>query len=459
MNDASSGVSKQNKSSDILEEIKLMTSQNSTNNSLERNDIKNQNLNSKKEINKNKFITKKTKQDEYNKKIRQYIEFHQKYSNTNKSNNMKDKNRENNLLFHNQNSMQADNNEDNYFKNNFIKNGKYSNMKNYVSPSFDYNVKNNHKNNNIKLNFKNKNSNPIKLQSNELKGVHKNKKQNNSNTSVDLRESRSSLNGFDFLLEKMKKSNNINRKNLKNNNHTNNYNTNYNPEIKKYLTSTPITGRKTSFIKNKISQSNDFEDKRRKEEIKMIFEREFKQKMLSKKTKNKKSNKNSLFNGFSRNNKKENNKILISSYSQKNINKNKIQKYYFQTINTKERNSYTNIDNKSNLTYDKYHSILKEKIIQLNQEITNLKNEEKQLLEQLINYKENEKLCNDIRDIREEIKKYKIIIEKSTNACEEYSLEIQKIKNILGGDDSEGNKGEDEDKDYLEYNNNINNNE
>jgi hypothetical protein len=257
----------------------------------------------------------------------------------------------------------------------------------------------------------------------------------------------------------MKKSNNINRKNLKNNNHNNNYNTNYNPEIKKYLTSTPITGRKTSFIKNKISQSNDFEDKRRKEEIKMIFEREFKQKMLSKKTKNKKSNKNSLFNGFSRNNKKENNKILISSYSQKNINKNKIQKYYFQTINTKERNSYTNIDNKSNLTYDKYHSILKEKIIQLNQEITNLKNEEKQLLEQLINYKENEKLCNDIRDIREEIKKYKIIIEKSTNACEEYSLEIQKIKNIIGGDDSEGNKGEDEDKDYLEYNNNINNNE
>ena len=75
-----------------------------------------------------------------------------------------------------------------------------------------------------------------------------------------------------------------------------------------------------------------------------------------------------------------------------------------------------------------------------------MKNEEKQLLEQLINYKENEKLCNDIRDIREEIKKYKIIIEKSTNACEEYSLEIQKIKNIIGGDDSEGNKGEDENK-------------
>ena len=88
-----------------------------------------------------------------------------------------------------------------------------------------------------------------------------------------------------------------------------------------------------------------------------------------------------------------------------------------------------------------------------------MKNEEKQLLEQLINYKENEKLCNDIRDIREEIKKYKIIIEKSANACEEYSLEIQKIKNIIGGDDSQGNKGEDEDKDYLEYNNNINNNE
>ena len=50
----------------------------------------------------------------------------------------------------------------------------------------------------------------------------------------------------------------------------------------------------------------------------------------------------------------------------------------------------------------------------------------------LINYKEKENECNDIRKIREEIEKYKIIIEKSTKDCQEYALEIQQIKRILG---------------------------
>jgi hypothetical protein len=42
--------------------------------------------------------------------------------------------------------------------------------------------------------------------------------------------------------------------------------------------------------------------------------------------------------------------------------------------------------------------------------------------------------------LREEIEKYKIIYEKSTKACEEYSLEIQKIKNIIGENNINNNE-------------------
>ena len=60
---------------------------------------------------------------------------------------------------------------------------------------------------------------------------------------------------------------------------------------------------------------------------------------------------------------------------------------------------------------------------------------------QLINYSENENECNEIRKMREEIEKYKIIFEKSSKACEEYSAEIQKIKNIIGDNINKNNNG------------------
>ena len=75
---------------------------------------------------------------------------------------------------------------------------------------------------------------------------------------------------------------------------------------------------------------------------------------------------------------------------------------------------------------------MEKKVKALNEEIEEIKDEEKSLILQLINYKEKENECNYVRQLREEIKRYKNVIEKSNKACEEYSLEILKIKNILG---------------------------
>ena len=442
-----SGLKKENKSSII----KLMKSQNITNNSIDGidkiNEIKTKN------INKNSYITKKNNPEEYNKKINQYILFHQNYQNNNESRIVnKPKTPKKPLLIPKQGSIQI--NEGHYLRNNFNKFGKNNNIKNYVSPSFDYNIKNNHKSKDKKLNLKNKNSNPIKLQDNELDNVYKNRKTNKSNifvnSSIDVKASSSSINEMDSLINKMRKNNIINKKNSEIKNKYNvNYNTNYNPELRKYISFTPGPVKKTNFIKNKVSTSNDFDDIRRKEEIKLIFEREFKRKMNSQKLKkNKNSSNSSLMTKYSRNNKTEENKNLKNSQSQKNINN----KNEFRTINSYKRNTNTNLENNTNFTYEKYHLLLEQKITKLNNEIENLKNEEINLQKQLINYREKETECNDIRKLREEIEKYKIIFEKSSKTCEEYALEIQKIKNIIG--ENNINKNEE-----LNGNNNENNEE
>ena len=286
------------------------------------------------------------------------------------------------------------------------------------------------------------------MQDSELDNAYKNRKTKKSNlfvnSSIDVKASSSSINEMDSLINKMRKNNIINKKNSEIKNKYNvNYNTNYNPEIRKYISYTPGPVKKTPFIKNKVSTSNDFEDIRRKEEIKMIFEREFKRKMNSQKLKkNKNSSNSSLMTKYSRNNKTEENKNLKNSQSQKNINNKNIinNKKEFRTINSYKRNTNTNIENNSNFTYEKYHLLLEQKITKLNNEIENLKNEEINLQKQLINYKEKEKECNDIRKLREEIEKYKIIYEKSAKTCEEYSLEIQKIKNIIGENNINNNE-------------------
>ena len=435
------GLKKPNKSS----ELKLMKSQNTINNSIEMQDKINHNQKDK--LAQKSYITKKNNPEEYNKKINQYILFHQNYTNSIESrNNDNIKTLKKPILITKQSSIQLYNNEEKYLRNNFNKLGKNMKNNNYIAPSFDYNIKNNHKNNNIKLNIKNSNSIPIKLQDNDLKNSYKNKLKNKqnliSNSSIDVKGSSSSLNGIDSLMDNMKKRNVVNRKNQKNQNYYNiNYNTNYNPEVRKYLSFTPGPVRKTNYIKNKVSTSNNFEDQKRKEDIKMIFEREFKRKMNTKKQKNNKNSHNtSSMTKYSRNNKTEENKNFKSSQSQKNINNKykSINENEFRTLNSYKRknNTHSNFEKKSNFSIEKYHLILEQKIVKLNQDITILKNEEQYLQKKLINYQDKEKECNDIRKIREEIEKYKIIFEKSSKTCEEYLLEIQKIKNIIGEDDN-----------------------
>ena len=48
--------------------------------------------------------------------------------------------------------------------------------------------------------------------------------------------------------------------------------------------------------------------------------------------------------------------------------------------------------------------------------------------------------------MREEIKKYKNIIEMCSKACEEYSLEIKKITDILGKNGIINDKNEDNER-------------
>ena len=430
MYDAPIGVIKGNKSSEIFQEIKLMTSQYSTNNSNEKFERTKQDKG--KDKSHKQYISKKTNKDEFNKIINKYIEYHRNYINSIESSDIT-KTPTKPILIPKQNYTQLNNNEDNYLRNNFIKYNKKKNIKSYVAPSFDYNIKNNHKNNNMKLNLKNCNSVPIKLQNKELKNLYKNKiknKQNKfQNSSIDVNDSYLTLKRNNSFIDKKKKSNVLSKNNSnKNYNNKINYNTNYNPEIRKYISNTPGPVKKSSYINKNISVSHDLEEKRRKEDIKMIFEREFNRKMNSKKNKKiKNSNTSSLISRLSRNNKTDDNNNLRNSQSQKNLYKNnrkneeyKIMSYLGRNIHNKNNNS------KINFSYDKYYSFLQQKINQLEQDISNLKNEEKSLSIQLINYNKKEKECNDIRKIREEIEKYKIIIEKSNKVCQEYAVEIKK---------------------------------
>ena len=306
----------------------------------------------------------------------------------------------------------------------------------------------------MKLNLKNCNSVPIKLQNKELKNLYKIKNKQNKfqNSSIDVNDSYLTLKRNNSFIDKKKKSNVLSKNNSnKNYNNKINYNTNYNQEIRKYISNTPGPVKKSSYINKNISVSHDFEEKRRKEDIKMIFEREFNRKMKSKKNKKiKNSNTSSLVSRLSRNNKTDDNNNFRNSQSQKNLYKNNIKNEEYKIMSYLGRNIHNKINNnKSNFSYDKYYSVLQQKINQLEQDISYLKNEEKCLSIQLINYNKKEKECNDIRKIREEIEKYKIIIEKSNKVCQEYAVEIQKIKNII--EDKDSNLSEDQ---YINFNKN-----
>lgn len=111
------------------------------------------------------------------------------------------------------------------------------------------------------------------------------------------------------------------------------------------------------------------------------------------------------------------------------------------------------IRKKSKNNYKKYYSLLEGKIKILNNEIQDIRDEEKSLLLQLIDYKEKEKECNYVRQLRYEINRYKTVIEKTSKACEEYSNEINRIKNILG--QTEFDKDMKNNVDNSNINNNI----
>ena len=449
------GVTKENKSSKYLQKIKLIPNH-MNNNPL--NKLKNQEINSKKNINKN------NNSNLPNKEINNYIDNPKKYKNytyiknnkkvntpktplltTKQSLNQINKSTNNTIQYNDSEAHQLHNRNKIKPKNNFfIKDNKNKNfLKSYISPVFDYNVKNNHKTN-IHLNLKNSNSKPIKLQNDGYKNLYTNRKYHVSNLSMDMKSTSLCEYQANSNRNEILKKFSINSKNSKNSLYKNNPNNNYNKGNRKYISYTPDCSRKAAFIKNKNkSVSNELKgENKSKEVIKKIFEKEFNDKMIiGNKVKNNKSNNNSLITSYSRN-RKDNIKGICHSHnqSQKNIlKKNEYISNEYMHKNRNMKNVYNTINvgdncnnNKSKKNIEKYYSILKQKIKKLNNEIEEIRDEEKSLILQLIDYKGKESECKYIRQLREEINKYKNVIEKTNNACEEYSKEILKIKNIIG---------------------------
>ena len=433
MHDAPLGVIKENISTKLLREIKLINKQHNTNNNIDK-------VNSKKNKEINLLVNNKK---EYQNKINKYSEYQKNIQNSIEFNNKKNSNTP--LLLPKQNKIFLNNDAGKYFNNNFVKSSKNKNIQNHISPSFDYNIKNNKKNSNMKLNLKNNNSKPIKLKDNEIEITYHNNKKNKNNkqhlfssASMEIKVSSSSISLLDSHRDK-KKYNSISRKNSKKKDNTdNNYNINFNKNIRKYISFTPGPPRQANYIKNKSSSINNSENRKIKDEIISIFERKINQKMNTKNSKKNKNNSSHFITKISRNRLEENKKI-INSKSQKILsikekqndeisNNNK-----FEALNIFEKKMFTE-NNKSKSNYEKYRSLLESKIIKLIEDIKNLKNEEKDISSQLINYKDMEQSCNEVRKMREDINRFKIVIETAFKACEEYNKEIKKIKNIIGED-------------------------
>ena len=265
--------------------------------------------------------------------------------------------------------------------------------------------------NNFHLNIKNSNSKPIKLQS--YNNINTNKKYYGLTCSSEY-ESTSQVD----------KSNKTKKGKLNNN----------------YISNTPECNKKAVFMKNKKSVHNN---KSNNDEIKKIFDREFEEKMVNgnKKVRNNTSN-NTLTNSYSRNS-FENFSNAGYSQSQKNIlrlsNTKNGHQYKHNIYNTIYKDDNHKNNNNKN-TYSKYYSVLENKIKRLKAAILQIKNEELSLRAQLIDYDKNENKCKYVKSLKDEIEKYKNIIEKTNKACEIYSSEIFKIKNFLDKDKESINK-------------------
>ena len=451
-----SEILKKKKSSKFMKEIELVPSKKNSNNNSRDKIKKNKEINLKQMINKNNNPEIFNNKNEYQKPHKT------KKLNTPKTPLLTSKQSIHSTIKNPQSTIQYnDNAVKNYLNRNAFKLSMYTKenknkkfIKTYISPLFDYNIKNSYKNNNIRLNIKNNNSKPIKIINDDdgyktlYTNKNKNKKYHISNSSVDYKSS--SVYDNNSNRDNLSKRNSVNSKNGKNNNNKNNTNRKVNT---KYISYTPDCTRKVPFIKKKLSNNelND-ENKRKEEEINIKLEKEIKNKINSgiKTNKNKNNYINNINGTTTSGSRNRVDDIKSTNYSnsqsQKNIfrydnysndlynnnnnnkNTNTTDKPEYNTINTEKKYSHS----KSKNNYKKYYSLLEKKIKTLNEEIESIKEEEKSLILQLINYKEKEKECNYIRQLREEIKKYKNVIEKSNKACEEYSLEILKIKNIIG---------------------------
>ena len=448
MNDEYSQIMKQIKSSKNLKGIELIQNTN--------NLIYNKNCKSNKDLNLKKSINKNNKSHIHNGKIGNKIgEIPMR--NKNKKENIPKtpllsskqsryiSNKKNlNTIQCNENVIEKYINRNGYKLNNlYSKNTKSKKLiKSYISPLFDYNIKNSQKK--ISLDIRNNNAKPIKLINDGYKNLYTNKNNyknynknnNNSNSSIDLKTS--------SLYETNSKKNNalknhsiMNIKNSKNNLNNNPINNNYNKTKRKYISYTPDCTRKAALFTKKKNNNEANNKNKIKEEIKNMIEKELENRMTFFGTK---ANKNSIKGLSTNSSRNRNDDINIkstnysNSQSQKNILrydnsndiKNSIDKHEYNTINTEKK-----IHREKN-TYKKYYALLETKIKKLYEEIEDIRNEEKNYILQLIDYKEKENECIYIRKIRDEIKKYKNVIDKSNKVCEEYSLEISKIKNILG---------------------------
>ena len=404
----------------------------------------------------------KNNNNKYNNKIQQYIEYEKNYKKNKKANTPKTPLLASKQSFHTMKYYENNYSRKSKGSNMFIKNNKNNNIiKSYISPAFDYSIKNNINNkNNIHLDLKNNYSKPIKLQDDshmeDYKNMYTNKKYQRLNSSIDWKSSslyetnshtgRTLQNSHHIKLKNSKKKNNSCYYEMKSDNN--------NKEVKKYLSCTPDCVRKAPFVKNRTGcKANHY--KVSDQDIKEIFEKEFNEKMIlgMKTKKNSYYNNSSLMTSSSRNRTDDLNVLENShNYSQKNLikydNGYAKRNNVYRTINVEEHHQ----KKKSKNNYKKYYSLLEGKIKILNNEIQDIRDEEKSLLLQLIDYKEKEKECNYVRQLRNEINRYKTVIEKTSKACEEYSNEINRIKNILGQTEF------DKDMKNIVDNRNINNN-
>ena len=461
MYDEYSDIITQIKSSKNLKEIKLIQNKNNPNNNyniLDKSKNKKE-LNLKKPINKNKSDINNMKignkiEEKSNKNINKKLHNPITPLLTSKQSKHKINKNHLNTIQYNDNEIEKFFNRNGYKLNNmYSKNTKSKKLikTSYISPLFDYNIKNNHKK--ISLNIKNNNSKPIKVTSdgyknlytnkNNLKNSHKN--YNISNSSVDLKSS--SIYEINSKRNTILKNNSIanlknNNKNI-NNNINNNSNYNYNKTKRRYISYTPDCTRKSAFV-NKKKLNNEINNENKKKETELMFEKELKNNIILGGTKTNKNNMKGLSSNSSRNriddiNIKSTN--YSNSQSQKNILrydnsndiKNNLDKHEYNTINTEKK------INRSKNTYKKYYALLEKQIKKLNEEIENIREEEKELILQLIDYREKQNECVYIRKLRDEIKKYQNVIEKSNKVCEKYALEITKIKNIIGENEINGN--------------------